>query len=192
LIEIGRGAISKMSARLDGSTVQYAFRLGDVEVPVNPLIGSTIRLEYLGAIHCTHCGRRTKTSFSQGYCYPCMTKLAQCDLCIMSPERCHFEAGTCRDPAWGEQFCMTDHVVYLANSSGVKVGITLKLAVEIGKWADGNKLTAEQRELSLQAMIAWEIQNLPEEERTGYMGPQECQSKSTEVPNILFKSDAIH
>lgn len=69
---------------------------------------------------------------------------------------------------------------------------SLKLAVEIGKWADGNKLTAEQRELSLQAMIAWEIQNLPEEERTGYMGPQECQSKSTTVPNILFKSDAIH
>lgn len=69
---------------------------------------------------------------------------------------------------------------------------SLKLAVEIGKWSDGNKLTAEQRELSLQAMIAWEVQNLPEEERTGYMGPQECQSKSTEVPNILFKSDAIH
>lgn len=69
---------------------------------------------------------------------------------------------------------------------------SLKLAVEIGKWADGNKLTAEQRELSLQAMIAWEVQNLPEEERTGYMGPQECQSKSAEIPNILFKSDAIH
>ncbi|SIR85775.1 Protein of unknown function [Pseudomonas sp. B10] len=124
MIEIGRGAISKMSARLDGSNVQYAFRLDDVEVPVNPLIGSTLRLEFLGAIHCTHCGRKTKTSFSQGYCYPCMTKLAQCDLCIMSPERCHFDAGTCRDPVWGQQFCMTDHVVYLANSSGIKVGIT--------------------------------------------------------------------
>ncbi|KAI2693554.1 DUF1315 family protein [Pseudomonas sp. TNT3] len=69
---------------------------------------------------------------------------------------------------------------------------SLKLAVEIGKWSDGGKLTAEQRELSLQAMIAWEIKNLPEEERTGYMGPQECSSKSIEVPNILFKSDAIH
>jgi hypothetical protein len=124
LIEIGRGAISKMSARLEASTVQYAFRLGDTEVPVNPMIGSTVRLEYLGAIHCIHCGRKTKTSFSQGYCYPCMTKLAQCDVCIMSPERCHYDAGTCREPAWGEQFCMTDHVVYLANSSGVKVGIT--------------------------------------------------------------------
>ena len=69
---------------------------------------------------------------------------------------------------------------------------SLKLAVEIGKWADGRKLTAEQRELSLQAMIAWEIQNLPEDQRTGYMGAQECKSKSTTVPNILFKSDAIH
>jgi len=37
-------------------------------------------------------------------------------------------------------------------------------------------------------MIAWETHNLPEEERTGYMGSQECKSKSFEVPNILFKS----
>ncbi|MDZ3990642.1 hypothetical protein PspTeo4_02912 [Pseudomonas sp. Teo4] len=53
-----------------------------------------------------------------------MTKLAQCDVCIMAPEKCHYDAGTCREPSWGEQFCMTDHVVYLANSSGIKVGIT--------------------------------------------------------------------
>ncbi|WP_248797387.1 DUF2797 domain-containing protein [Pseudomonas sp. MWU13-2105] len=124
MIELGRGAISKMSTRLEGAQVQYAFRLGDSEVPVNPLIGQKLRLEFLGAIHCTHCGRKTKTSFSQGYCYPCMTKLAQCDTCIMSPERCHYDAGTCREPSWGEKFCMTEHVVYLANSSGIKVGIT--------------------------------------------------------------------
>ncbi|MBU3057321.1 DUF2797 domain-containing protein [Pseudomonas indica] len=123
MIELGRGALEKMAVRLD-APVQYAFRLGEQEMPVNPLIGKTLRLEYLGAIHCTHCGRKTKKSFSQGYCYPCFTKLPQCDNCIVSPEKCHHELGTCRDPAWGEQFCMTDHVVYLANSSGVKVGIT--------------------------------------------------------------------
>lgn len=132
--ELGRGASSKMTARL-GAPVEYGFRLGEQEVPVNPLIGKTLRLEYLGAIHCTHCGRKTKTSFSQGYCYPCMSKLAQCDLCIMSPERCHYEAGTCREPSWGEQFCMTDHVVYLANSSGVKVGITRATQVPT-RWLD--------------------------------------------------------
>lgn len=70
---------------------------------------------------------------------------------------------------------------------------SLKTAVEIGKWSDGRKLTAEQKELSLQAVIAWEIKNLPEEQRTGYMGPQECSSKSEKIENILFKSsDSIH
>ncbi|SDF05398.1 DUF2797 domain-containing protein [Phytopseudomonas seleniipraecipitans] len=134
MIEVGRGALSKMTTQLD-APVQYAFRLGDEQVAVNPMIGKTVRLEFLGAIHCSHCGRKTKTSFSQGYCYPCMQKLAQCDLCIMSPERCHYDAGTCRDPGWGEQFCMTDHVVYLANSSGIKVGITRATQIPT-RWID--------------------------------------------------------
>lgn len=124
MIELARGSLSKMAVSLAAPVVQYSFRLGDTLVPVNPLIGKPLRLHYLGAIHCSHCGKRTKSSYSQGYCYSCMTKLAQCDMCIMAPERCHYDAGTCRDPSWGEQFCMTDHVVYLANSSGIKVGIT--------------------------------------------------------------------
>lgn len=56
---------------------------------------------------------------------------------------------------------------------------TLKLAMEIGKWGDGTKLTQEQKELTMQAMILWEKNNLPEELRTGYMGGQEC-AKQTE------------
>lgn len=132
--ELGRGSLSKMAVRL-GETAQYAFRLDEQEVPVNPLLGKRVRLEFLGAIHCTHCGRKTKKSFSQGYCYPCFTKLAQCDSCIVSPEKCHFDAGTCREPEWGERFCMTDHVVYLANSSGVKVGITRASQIPT-RWLD--------------------------------------------------------
>ena len=70
---------------------------------------------------------------------------------------------------------------------------SLKLAVEIGKWPDGRKLSPEQKALSLQAMIAWELQNLPEDERTGFMGVQECGSKSAPVPNMLFSSaDTLH
>lgn len=123
--ELARGALSKMAVRLDpDAPAQYRLRLGAAELAVNPLLGRALRLEFLGAIHCSHCGRKTKKSYAQGHCYPCMQKLARCDSCIMSPERCHYDAGTCRDPGWGEQFCMTDHVVYLANSSGVKVGIT--------------------------------------------------------------------
>lgn len=132
--EVGRGALRKMTARL-GETVQYALRLDDAEIPANPWIGRRIRLAYQGAIHCCHCGRATRKSFAQGYCYPCFTKLPECDSCIVSPEKCHHALGTCRDAAWGERFCMTDHVVYLANSSGVKVGITRASQVPT-RWLD--------------------------------------------------------
>ncbi|HDZ57456.1 MAG TPA: DUF2797 domain-containing protein [Pseudomonas xinjiangensis] len=120
------GTVRKMIGELreGDNTVQYSLPVGSETIALNACLGRTVRLEALGDIYCVHCARRTKTSFSQGYCYPCFTKLPQCDLCIMSPERCHYDQGTCRDPAWGEQFCMSDHIVYLANSSGAKVGIT--------------------------------------------------------------------
>ena len=67
---------------------------------------------------------------------------------------------------------------------------TLKLAMEIGKWASGDKLTQEQKELTMEAMIIWEKNNLPEEERTGYMGGQECgkqaKKKLSETESALF------
>ena len=130
----GEGSIRKLRGELD-NPVQYSLPIGEQLLPLNQALGKTLRLQALGDIHCIHCGRRTKKSFSQGYCYPCMTRLAQCDSCIMSPERCHYEQGTCREPAWGEQFCMTDHIVYLANSSGLKVGITRASQVPT-RWID--------------------------------------------------------
>ena len=45
----------------------------------------------------------------------------------------------------------------------------LQRAVEIGKWDDGTPLTREQRELCLQAVIAWEARHLENEARTGYI-----------------------
>ncbi len=117
------GGISKLVTELD-APVRYRLPVGEQLLPLNEWLGRTVRLQALGQIHCSHCGRRTKKSYSQGFCYPCMIKLARCDTCIMSPEKCHYDQGTCREPAWGEQFCMTDHIVYLANSSGLKVGIT--------------------------------------------------------------------
>ena len=121
------GHLQKLTTHIDSvpnAQVQYTLVLGDQKLHLNPLIGQTIRLEHLGQINCSHCGRKTKKSYSQGHCFVCMQKLPQCDLCIMSPERCHFDAGTCRDEAWGQAFCIQPHIVYLANSSGLKVGIT--------------------------------------------------------------------
>ena len=120
------GQVSKMIATLaDGSSLaNYQMVLGEERVDMSPLIGQTIQLKFAAEIHCQACDRLTKKSYSGGFCFPCSQSLAQCDLCIMKPETCHYEAGTCREPEWGESFCMQDHIVYLANSSGVKVGIT--------------------------------------------------------------------
>lgn len=137
---LAQGTVRKLHSRLE-SPVSYQLPLGDTLTPMNELLGSTVRLRYTGKINCVYCGRLSNKSFNQGYCYPCFQKLAQCDSCIIHPEKCHFDQGTCREPAWGEEFCMQDHIVYLANSSGVKVGITRATQVPT-RWIDQGAVQA--------------------------------------------------
>lgn len=132
--------LRKMKVELAGP-VQYQLPMTDQWVALNPLIGKPIKLVYSGNIACIHCHRSIKKSFNQGYCYPCFKSLAQCDLCIMRPETCHYQAGTCREPAWGEAFCFQPHFVYLANSSDIKVGITRQTQVPT-RWIDQGAIQA--------------------------------------------------
>lgn len=131
---LASGPLRKLTTRLE-NPVQYGMPLGDSTVPLNQFLGKPLSLNFLGKIECVSCKRAIKKSFAQGHCYPCFTSLASCDRCIMSPERCHFSAGTCRDPEWGEANCNIDHFVYLANSSGLKVGITRHSQVPT-RWMD--------------------------------------------------------
>jgi hypothetical protein len=129
---LASGAVRKMKTQL-ADPVEYQMVLGEHKVPMNAYLGKQLQLDYKGVINCIHCDRKTNKSFNQGYCYPCFKRLAQCDMCIMSPERCHYDAGTCREPKWGETHCMIDHTVYLANTSGLKVGITRDVPT---RWMD--------------------------------------------------------
>ena len=128
------GALRKMRTSLE-SQVQYGLVIGDTTLPLNEAIGRDVALNFTGLINCVHCNRVTKKSFNQGYCFPCFKKLAQCDSCIVSPEKCHFSEGTCREPEWGEANCNIDHFVYLANTSGLKVGITRGTQIPT-RWMD--------------------------------------------------------
>lgn len=135
------GHLQKMAVRAvaanphSSDAVHYDLLLDQQPVPLLPLIGKKLTIEYQGDIHCCNCGRKSKKSFGQGYCYPCFSKLAQCDSCMMSPEKCHFHLGTCREPEWAKKVCFNDHIVYLANSSGIKVGITRATQVPV-RWLD--------------------------------------------------------
>ncbi|MGR8948108.1 MAG: DUF2797 domain-containing protein [Gammaproteobacteria bacterium] len=129
-----QGTLRKMTTEL-ADVVQYGLPLGDETLSLNPLIGQKLKLHYLDEIFCQNCGRKTKKSFSQGFCYPCMNKLAACDMCILKPEKCHYDQGTCREPEWADRHCMVNHIVYLANTSALKVGITRASQVPT-RWMD--------------------------------------------------------
>jgi hypothetical protein len=134
------GNLEKMRVE-HASPVRYFLPVGGTDVALNPLLGKRISLRHTGKIHCINCGQATKNSFQQGYCYPCMQKLARCDLCILKPELCHYHKGTCREPEWGMKNCMIDHIVYLAVSSGLKVGITRHTQIPT-RWIDQGAVAA--------------------------------------------------
>lgn len=132
------GTLSKLRSSLDAqqnNQVQYGLPVGDEVIDLMPYIGKEITLTHSGNIFCSACGKKTKKSYSQGHCYVCMKKLASCDMCIMKPETCHYDAGTCREPEWGEANCMVDHYVYLSNTSSIKVGITRHTQIPT-RWID--------------------------------------------------------
>ncbi|GGW77081.1 DUF2797 domain-containing protein [Alteromonas halophila] len=132
------GGLRKMQVATNKENqVQYTLPVGDERVDMNALIGQSLTLTFNGEIHCVHCHSKTKKSFNQGYCYRCLITLAQCDSCIIKPEQCHYHEGTCREPQWGEEHCLTDHFVYLANTGTVKVGITRHVTEGVSsRWMD--------------------------------------------------------
>ncbi len=147
-----QGNIRKMRVSTDAEhRAQYQLPIGEQFIDMNPLIGKTLKVSFDNQINCVHCQAKTKKSFNQGYCYRCLTTLAQCDTCIIKPELCHYDAGTCREPSWGEANCLSDHYVYLANTGTIKVGITRHVSGAVSsRWLDQG---------ATQAMAIMRVQN---------------------------------
>jgi hypothetical protein len=114
--------------------IEYYASVGEQSIFLNPFIGQPITLSYTGHIYCIQCGRKTKTSFQQGFCFLCFRRLQECGLCIIHPERCRVEEGCPKDD-WAHAQCNGSHIVYLANGSGLKVGITRETQVPT-RWID--------------------------------------------------------
>jgi hypothetical protein len=127
--------LDKMEVELVDGKAIYKLQTNTGLIIMNDLIGKTFKIHSEKEINCCNCGKKTAKSYSGGYCYPCSLKLAECDMCILKPELCHFDRGTCRQPDWGLEHCMIPHYVYLANSSGLKVGITRTSQIPT-RWID--------------------------------------------------------
>ena len=128
------GQSRKMKAEL-GGPICYKMRLGDEHVHMNPLIGHSIQLTFDGQINCIVCGRKTRKSFAQGFCFPCMRDSPENSECIIRPELCRGHLGEGRDVEWELENHVCEHTVYLAASSDMKVGVTRGTQVPT-RWID--------------------------------------------------------
>lgn len=111
-----------MNTSYENDTVDYY--LGEQQVYVNELVGNEIEFNYGGEINCIVCGKKTKTSFGQGFCFNHFMNAPQASPCIIRPELCEAHLGKGRDVDWEDKHHNVPHYVYLAVSSAVKVGIT--------------------------------------------------------------------
>ena len=128
------GNLKKMKSRID-TPVEYTLIMDDSQVNMNEVIGHHVKVSFAGQINCKVCGRLTKKSFAQGFCYPCFMNAPENSECIIKPELCRGHLGEGRDPEWELEHHVQPHVVYLALSSDLKVGVTRKTEVPT-RWID--------------------------------------------------------
>ncbi|HRX10167.1 MAG TPA: DUF2797 domain-containing protein [Draconibacterium sp.] len=117
------GSILKMHTELV-SPVKYTLPLSENLIEMNDLIGKEISLNFTGQINCISCGKQTKTSFGQGFCYNCLQTAPEASESVMRPELSKAHFGIARDMEWAEKHDLISHIVYLAVSNEVKVGVT--------------------------------------------------------------------
>ena len=129
-----QGNLKKMKTELS-NPVSYKLVLGNDTIDMNALIGQKIKLNYEGVINCKICGRKTKKSFGEGFCYPDFMNHPANSPCIIRPELCEGHLGIGRDPEWETANHVQPHVVYLALSSGLKVGVTREQQIPT-RWID--------------------------------------------------------
>ena len=117
------GTILKMRTVL-AEPVQYTLPIGDSQINMNDLIGKEMKMTFTGQINCISCGKLTKTSFGQGFCYNCLQTAPEASESVLRPELSKSHFGMARDMEWAEKHDLINHFVYLAVSSEVKVGVT--------------------------------------------------------------------
>lgn len=128
------GNILKM--RTDtGPPVNYYLPVGNNEYHLNPLIGKKISLRFTGRINCISCGKITKRSFSQGFCYRCLQTAPEAGESVIRPELSKSHFGIARDLEWAQNQDLCNHYVYLAVACELKVGVTRHHQIP-GRWID--------------------------------------------------------
>ncbi|SNR14838.1 DUF2797 domain-containing protein [Tenacibaculum jejuense] len=128
-----KGVLKKMNTEnLD--TVQYYLDMQTDFINVNQLLHKTIAIKF-ETYECLSCGLE-KEIYRQGFCKSCFFETPNAGDWIMRPELSKAHLGEAdRDLEYEKKVQLQPHIVYLANSSNVKVGVTRKTQVPT-RWID--------------------------------------------------------
>jgi len=130
---IYQGVLKKMQTEnLD--PIAYYLDMGSDFINMNQLLDRDIQLDFVG-YECLNC-HLNKPIYRQGFCKSCFFEIPQAADWIMRPElsTAHLDKED-RDLQYEKSVQLQPHIVYLANSSNVKVGVTRKQQVPT-RWID--------------------------------------------------------
>jgi len=136
------GNVRKMGSVVDSDgMVEYRFRGADVveqlpEQAANEWVGQHVRLSFEGAIHCIETGKRIKKTYGEGLSYDAFLRSPLACPSILRPELSRIHEGLAlRDEAWERENHLQPHVVYVSQTSHLKVGVTRASNVP-SRWVD--------------------------------------------------------
>lgn len=127
------GVLTKMQTE-NGSPIQYYLVFATDFLHVNQLLDKQLSIDFVG-YECLNC-KRNREIYRQGFCKQCFFDIPQAADWIMKPElsQAHLDIED-RDLEYEKKVQLKPHIVYLANSSNVKVGVTRKTQVPT-RWID--------------------------------------------------------
>lgn len=127
------GVLTKMQTE-NGSPIQYYLVFENDFLQMNQLLDKKVTIHFL-KFQCLHCSLNKKI-YRQGFCKDCFYEVPQAADWIIKPElsTAHLDQED-RDLAYEKKAQLQPHVVYLANSSDVKVGVTRKSQIPT-RWID--------------------------------------------------------
>ncbi|MDD2636044.1 MAG: DUF2797 domain-containing protein [Bacteroidales bacterium] len=134
------GNIKKMRL-VYASPIKYLLSIGEQELNMNSILNKQLQIKYQHKINCINCGAETNKSFHQGYCYSCFMSVPQCDVGVLRPELDMSHKGISRDMEWAKKNSLVDHYVYIAITSGIKVGVTRHTQIPT-RWIDQGAIKA--------------------------------------------------
>ena len=133
------GVLTKMQTEFS-NPIQYFLVFENSFLSLNQLLDKSLEINFVG-YQCLNCGKKKKI-FRQGFCYDCFMSSASAGDWIMKPElsTAHLDIED-RDLEYEKKVQLQPHIVYLALSSEVKVGVTRKTQVPT-RWIDQGAVQA--------------------------------------------------